>query len=1539
MLVWLLLGSWALAGLAHLLHRLDRQHGRGFLAVYLQTLAVLDVWRGTLFAFAAVSGEVVAQISLGGVALTPRLVSPVILLSMLAVYTAEGTVEATLRILHLFALGIVWGLVVPFLIGLAGLLGWMPIPGALADLLVSGSGARLAEVLALVVGMYTAIVSYQFLANRRWRVPRWLSGTLALLAGAIIQALLFGMGALWGMVEGRSLFLGELSGAVLSVVALMPVSIPYLRWLETQTRGSEGPAGSRPAIAVLKETFDLRRALAESRLTVTRLSETLRVLIEARHRIVQAVDPESLMQDICDLLVRSRRYRFAWIGMKRHGDWVVFPAAQSGAGLDYLASVTITWDETPTGRGPMGVAIRENRVQVIEDTRTDERFQPWMKEALARGYLSVAGIPMRSGGEVVGGLAVYAETTRGFSADELDLLQGVADDLAHGLGRLRAEQLNARRLHQLDTLRAMTQDMISLRDVPRLLDRVLERAVDLLEGSSGGLYLCDRQRGVLRAVAAWRLPIDILGVELHYGEGAAGRAAESGRGLIVPDYRAWPDRSSAYAPDAPLHAVLAAPMVWQGEVVGVIDVLRDEGMTPFAQGDLDLLQLFANQAALVLENARLIDGAQQRVEQLSLLHELTLAAIGAESRPDFVDVLTRRMPALLKADSFMLTRWDAEQGVPRNEGASGSLLEAVPRLQASPGEQTLTESALTAGKALAIEAVGHSGLLSQRLAAAFPTPSALVIPLIVGARWYGAVFLGFDRLRVFRPEEIALAEQAGALVSLAMAKLEAIEAELDRSATLAALRQASLAVTSRLDLNAVLQAVLEHALKLFKGDDGHIFLFDGERLIFGAARWADSDRHEPYSAPRPDGLTMRVARSGAPIVIPSVDEHPLFAEWRWGGAIVGVPLRAGRQVLGVMNLAFRRPRPFNDAELDDLQLLADQAALALQNASLFAQADAERQRLRLLSDVGRRLVASVEPETILQQAVSMTTQSLGGRSGSAFLLEPAGNRLRLAAACRADGLPVQELAERLDLSLESGLEGWVATYRTAAWVEDVQRDERWIKIPGVDEGGGSAISAPLLVEDRLLGVMTILGDGPFTQDHLDLLEAISRQVALTLSNAGRYKEVERRLREQVALQHVAQVISRRLEMQPLLDEVCKQVADVLGYPNVEILLVEGEELIMRAAKGADSAVGIHIPLARGIVGRVARTDRTAFVPDVRLDADYVEAIAATRSEIVVPLHKGNLVIGVLNVESPMPYGLSEDDARLLSLLGDQVSVAIENAALYDRLRRYSADLEQTVAERTARLAEALEQATEADRLKTQFVADVSHELRTPLTNIRLYLELISQASRERFAEYLETLNRETERLVDLIEDLLAISRLDAGTHPPELAPLDLNALARGLVSDRRRMFDKRRLQVTFEPDENLPEVVADGRLLSQVVANLMTNAMHYTLPGGRVDLATESVAVDGRQWATLRVTDTGLGIPADEQGHVFERFFRGTASRRMGTPGTGLGLSICKEILDRHGGRIQLQSRAGEGSTFTVWLPADTDHARSLRGQAVPRVL
>ena len=184
-----------------------------------------------------------------------------------------------------------------------------------------------------------------------------------------------------------------------------------------------------------------------------------------------------------------------------------------------------------------------------------------------------------------------------------------------------------------------------------------------------------------------------------------------------------------------------------------------------------------------------------------------------------------------------------------------------------------------------------------------------------------------------------------------------------------------------------------------------------------------------------------------------------------------------------------------------------------------------------------------------------------------------------------------------------------------------------------------------------------------------------------------------------------------------------------------------------------------------------------------------------------------------------------------------------------------------MARRTSELAEALIRAQAADRLKTQFVSDVSHELRTPLSNIRLYLDLLRKGQPDRFEDYMRTLNRETNRLVNLIEDLLAISRLDAGTVTPYPANFDLNMLARGLVEDRRRLFSDRDLTLGLSLHSDLPSVVADEQMISQVIANLMTNALNYTPSGGSVTVITRRITKNGEDLGNAGGAGYRVGDP------------------------------------------------------------------------------
>jgi PAS domain S-box-containing protein len=233
---------------------------------------------------------------------------------------------------------------------------------------------------------------------------------------------------------------------------------------------------------------------------------------------------------------------------------------------------------------------------------------------------------------------------------------------------------------------------------------------------------------------------------------------------------------------------------------------------------------------------------------------------------------------------------------------------------------------------------------------------------------------------------------------------------------------------------------------------------------------------------------------------------------------------------------------------------------------------------------------------------------------------------------------------------------------------------------------------------------------------------------------------------------------------------------------------------------------------------------------------------------------------------------------------------------------------------------------ELDRLKSQFVSDVSHELRTPLTNIRLYLDLLerTESDSDKVTRYLQTLSRESERLANLIDDLLSLSRLDAGAVSLEPRLVDLNLLLSALVLDRQNLASERGLALAMEADASIPQITGDERLLTQVFTNLLTNAMSYTSEGGRITLRTRQEIRAGKEWLVAEVEDSGLGIRSEEIEQIFRRFFRGSASHTMNAPGTGLGLAICQEIIDRHDGYITVDSEGvpGQGSRFTVWLPA-----------------
>jgi PAS domain S-box-containing protein len=257
------------------------------------------------------------------------------------------------------------------------------------------------------------------------------------------------------------------------------------------------------------------------------------------------------------------------------------------------------------------------------------------------------------------------------------------------------------------------------------------------------------------------------------------------------------------------------------------------------------------------------------------------------------------------------------------------------------------------------------------------------------------------------------------------------------------------------------------------------------------------------------------------------------------------------------------------------------------------------------------------------------------------------------------------------------------------------------------------------------------------------------------------------------------------------------------------------------------------------------------------------------------------------------------------------------------LKDLNEDLEQRVAERTVELAAVNEHLQTLSEAKDEFIANVSHELRTPIANLKLYHHLlVSHPAKQE--TYIATLERETLRLEKLVEDLLYLSELDRQEIKVRFNPLDLNALISTFVADRLALSGERNLELAFTPEPELPPLPGDAALLERVLSSLLTNALGYTPAGGSVSISTELRKRGGERWAVISVSDTGPGMPFEERGQVFNRFFRGKAALDSGKPGAGLGLSIAKEIVDRHQGEIEVcDTGQGVGITLRVWLPLD----------------
>jgi PAS domain S-box-containing protein len=441
-------------------------------------------------------------------------------------------------------------------------------------------------------------------------------------------------------------------------------------------------------------------------------------------------------------------------------------------------------------------------------------------------------------------------------------------------------------------------------------------------------------------------------------------------------------------------------------------------------------------------------------------------------------------------------------------------------------------------------------------------------------------------------------------------------------------------------------------------------------------------------------------------------------------------------------------------------------------------------------------------------------------------------------------------------------------------------------------------------------------------------------------------ELERRAAQLALLNSASRTVVSSLDLETVMETTMRQAIEVLQIEAGSVLSLDPEtdELVFEAASGGGAAGlgGRRLPPGHGIAGWVAEHGEPLIISDVHQDRRFYPEVDAasgweTQSILCVPLVYRGRIIGVMQALNKIGREFREEDQQLLEALASTAAIAIENARLYEKvqrelrermkieeeLREERASLAERVAARTAELSAANAELARAVRLKDEFLASVSHELRTPLNAILGLSEALQEqvygSLNERQLRSLYNIENSGRHLLSLINDILDVSKIEAGKLELDIGPVAVSSVCQASVGLIKQLVLKKRLKLSLEFDPALRQIQADGRRLKQVLVNLLSNAVKFTPEGGEIGLR---VTGDAEQEVVhFTVWDTGIGISQDGMARLFQPFVQLDSSLSRQYAGTGLGLALVRRLTELHGGGVSVESHVGEGSQFTVSLP------------------